>query len=137
MAKAVLKTTETGASVEKFLDGVSDAGRREDAYAVLELMQKVTRAPPKMWGSAIVGFGSRKLVYESGRELNWPYVAFSPRKRNLVLYITDGFNGYAELMARLGKHKTGKSCLYINKLADVDMKVLKELVTRSVRHLKA
>lgn len=90
-----------------------------------------------MWGSAIIGFGSRKLVYESGRELDWMNVGFSPRKANITLYIMDGFAKYEPLLARLGKHKTGKSCLYIDTLENVDVNVLKKLVEQSVQHIKS
>ena len=133
---AELKTKPTAASVEKFLAGIVDDTRRADAVAVCTLMQQVSKQAPRMWGSAIIGFGSRKLVYESGRELDWMIVGFSPRKQNTVLYIMDGFARYDELLVKLGKHKTGKSCLYINKLADVDIKVLKELLKQSVALVK-
>jgi hypothetical protein len=89
-----------------------------------------------MWGPSIIGYGDHHYVYESGREGDWFLVGFSPRKRNLVLYIMPGFAAYAELLEQLGKHKTGKSCLYINKLADVDVKVLTKLVRESVKHMK-
>lgn len=132
---AELKTTKTVASVEKFLAGVADESRRADAIAVCALMQEVSKEKPTMWGSAIVGFGSHKLVYESGRELDWMRVGFSPRKVNTVLYGL-GIGKNAELLARLGKHKTGKGCLYINRLADIDVKVLKELVKRAMKAAK-
>jgi hypothetical protein len=100
-------------------------------------MAKATRDPGTMWGSSIVGFGEYHYVYESGREGDWFLVGFSPRKRDLTLYIMPGFDAYEELLGQLGKHKTGKSCLYINKLADVDVKVLSKLVRESVSHMKA
>jgi hypothetical protein len=99
-------------------------------------MKKVTKAEPKMWGPAIVGFGEIRLKYDSGRELDWMIVGFSPRKANLTLYALGG-SEKPELMKRLGKHKTGKGCLYINKLSDVDIKVLEELVTQAVKEIKA
>ena len=133
---AELKTRETNESVEKFLNTISNETRRKDAFAVLELMKQVTTEQPKMWGTAIIGFGSRKLVYTSGRELDWMNVAFSPRKASIVLYIMNGFAEYEALLARLGKYKTGKSCLYIDKLDNIDAKVLKELVKQSVQHIK-
>ena len=134
---AELKTKKTEASVENFLASVTDEARREDAIAVCALMQQVTKEKPKMWGSTIIGFGSRKLVYESGRELDWMLVGFSPRKANTVLYLSlAGYAQHGELMAKLGKHKTGKGCLYINKLADIDLKVLKDLVKRAVQYAK-
>ncbi len=132
-----LKTRETTASVEKFLNSIVDETRRNDAFTVLALMKQVTGEEAKMWGSAIIGFGSRKLVYESGRELDWMNVGFSPRKANITLYIMDGFAKYEPLLARLGKHKTGKSCLYIDTLENVDVNVLKKLVEQSVQHIKS
>lgn len=132
-----LKTRETTASVEEFLNSIVDETRRNDAFTVLALMKKVTGEEAKMWGSAIIGFGSRKLVYESGRELDWMNVGFSPRKANITLYIMDGFAKYEPLLARLGKHKTGKSCLYIDTLENVDVNVLKKLVEQSVQHIKS
>lgn len=132
-----LKTRETTASVEKFLNSIVDETRRNDAFTVLALMKQATGEEAKMWGSAIIGFGSRKLVYESGRELDWMNVGFSPRKANITLYIMDGFAKYEPLLTRLGKHKTGKSCLYIDKLGNVDVNVLKKLVKQSVQHVKS
>ena len=131
---AELKTKPTTASVTKFLNGVSDKTRREDCFAVLEMMREVTKEEPKMWGSSIVGFGRHRYKYESGREGEWPIAAFSPRKGDLTLYFAAGFDIEPE-MERLGKYKTGKSCLYLKKLADVDPKVLKQLVTKSVKKL--
>ena len=133
---AELKTTQTGASVEKFLASIVDDTRRADAVAVCALMQQVSQQVPRMWGSAIIGFGSRRLVYESGRELDWMMIGFSPRKQNTVLYVLNGFPGQDELLAELGKHKTGKGCLYIKSLADVDRKVLKEIAKQSAAFTK-
>ena len=130
------KTKLNDASVNAFLDKVGDDQRRADCFAVADLMKKVTRQEPKMWGSAIVGFGSYLYKYASGREGDWPIVAFSPRKQNLVLYIMSCFKKCGGLMKKLGKHKTGGSCLYINKLADIDQTVLKELVKGSVAFMK-
>jgi hypothetical protein len=132
---AEVKTQKTDASVAGFLEGVPDERRREDAYAILELMQEVTGEEPVMWGTSIVGFGSYHYEYASGRKGEWPLVGFSPRKQNMTLYIMDGFDAYDSLLADLGKHKTGKSCLYMNKLEDVDKGVLRELVKRSVDHM--
>lgn len=129
---AEMKTQMNAASVDDFIAGIGDATRRADAAAVCKLMQQVSKEAPAMWGDAIIGFGSRKLIYDSGRELDWMLIGFSPRKQNTVLYIMNGFANYDALLAKLGKHKTGKSCLYIKKLADIDMKVLKELVKQSV-----
>ncbi|NJR72197.1 MAG: DUF1801 domain-containing protein [Gammaproteobacteria bacterium] len=133
---AELKTKLNEASVETFL-ACAGENRLQDCQAVLALMQKITKAPPKMWGASIVGFGSYTYKYESGREGVWPLVGFSPRKQNLTLYIMAGFDEYEALMAQLGKHKTGKSCLYINQLSDVDMKVLEKLIKASVKYMKA
>ena len=130
------KTKPTDASVADFLDEIEDEQRREDCKAVAQLMQKVTKTKPTMWGSSIVGFGTYHYKYASGQEADWPLVGFSPRKQNLVLYIASGFASYDGLMAKLGKHKTGKVCVYLNKLADVDQKVLKTLIEDSVKHTK-
>jgi hypothetical protein len=133
---AELKTKVNEASVNKFLNSVADKQKREDSYVILELMKKITKCEPKMWGSSIVGFGSYHYKYESGREGDICLIGFSPRKQNLTLYIMSGFSKYANLMKKLGKYKTGKACLYINKLDDIDMKVLKELINESVKTLK-
>lgn len=129
------KTQPTEASVREFLDGVENETRRADAKQVLELMREVTGEEPRMWGPSIVGFGAYRYRYESGREGDWFLAGFSPRKSNLVVYIMSGFPRHAELMERLGKHRTGKSCLYINRLDDVDLDVLRELVRRSAEHV--
>ncbi|MCU0485814.1 MAG: DUF1801 domain-containing protein [Anaerolineales bacterium] len=127
------KTRQNDASVSAFLDGVANERRRQDSYVVLALMEKITGLEPKMWGEAIIGFGSQHYRYESGREGDQPLVAFSPRKQSLTLYITMGFNGCQDLLDRLGKHKTSKACLYVNRLADVDLAVLEELIARSLQ----
>ena len=131
------KTKETAESVSAFLDKIADKSRREDCLAVVDIMRDVTKEEPKMWGSSIVGFGRYRYKYESGREGEWMITGFSPRKSDLTLYIMPGFEPFADLMKRLGKYKTGKSCLYIKKLADVDVDVLRELVTRSVKKMAA
>jgi len=130
------KTKKTDASVAAFLDAVADPGRREDARAVLALMKRFTGEEPKMWGPSIVGFGSYTYTYASGQTGDWPIAAFSPRKQALTLYLMPGFEKDADLMKRLGKHRTGKSCLYLNRLADVDAGVLEELVRRSVEQMR-
>ena len=130
------KTVKTGASVDEFMAGVENKRRQEDGLVLMEMMRDVTGMEPEMWGPSIIGFGSYHYRYESGREGDMPLIGFSPRKQSLSLYIMSGFDEYEELLGRLGKHKTGASCLYINKLADVDMAVLKELVTRSVEHMR-
>lgn len=131
------KTQFNDASVTAFLDAVPDERKRQDSYALLEMMRDVTGEAPRMYGDSIVGFGHYHYKYESGREGDMPVVAFSPRKQNLTLYIMSGFDGYEELRAGLGKHKVGKSCLYINKLADVDPAALREMVARSVAFMRA
>jgi len=133
---AELKTKPNKVSVEKFLKSIKDEKKREDSFKVLELMKKITKEDPIMWGPSIVGFGKYHYKYASGREGDWFLTGFSPRKQNLTLYIMSGFKRYNELMKKLGKHKTGSSCLYINKLEDIDMKVLKELIKESVKYMK-
>jgi hypothetical protein len=133
---AELKTKVNNASVDKFIKSVKDEQVRDDCYKILDMMQKATKAEPKMWGTSIVGFGSYHYKGASGREGDWMLTGFSPRKQNLTLYIMPGFEDYDSLMKNLGKHTTGKSCLYIKKLEDVDTKVLKELVTKSVKKMK-
>lgn len=130
------KTKENDASVEAFLKSVKEPARREDCYAVAKMMAEATGSPARMWGKSMVGFGSYHYVYESGREGDWFIAGFSPRKNDLTLYIMSGFAGHDELMAKLGKYKTGKSCLYIKRLDDVDLKVLKRLIKASVAHMK-
>lgn len=133
---AELKTKERKASVEKFLNNVKDDQKREDSFKILKMMKQITKAEPKMWGSSMIGFGNYHYKYASGREGDWFLAGFSPRKQYLTLYIMTDINKYKELLNKLGKHKTGKGCLYINKLDDVDVKVLKELITTSVKKLK-
>lgn len=133
---AELKTKPTDEDVAKFLEGIDDERKRADARRVLEIMREVTGEEPRMWGPSMVGFGSYHYVYESGREGDWFLTGFAPRSRSLSLYIMAGFGEYDALLARLGKHKTGKSCLYVNRLADVDEEVLRELVRRSVEHMR-
>ena len=132
---AELKTKQTDESVTEFLNGVPDEKKRQDSFAILELMTEVTGAEPRMWGDSIVGFGSYHYRYASGREGDWFVTGFSPRKQNLTLYIMAGFDNYDQLLQNLGKHKTGKSCLYIKRLEDVDLDTLRELVSQSVQHM--
>ena len=136
MAEAKNKTQLTDASVADFLNSLADEQQRADSFAVVEMMQRVTGDEPKMWGPAIIGFGMRHLVYESGREMDWMVIGFSPRKGKITLYVgiggtQDGTTNYDDLLARLGKHKTGKGCLYVNRLSDVDPTVLEQIITRS------
>ncbi len=134
---AELKTKKTEASVTKFIDAVSDPKRREECRTILGLMKAVTREEPRMWGASIVGFGSYRYKYESGREGEWLLTGFSPRKQNLTLYLMDGVESHPELAGRLGKFTTGRSCLYLKRLEDVDLTVLKKLVAASVKGVKA
>ncbi len=133
---AALKTARTSDSVPAFLDAVVHDDRRTDCYAVLELMRDVTGEEPAMWGPGIVGFGSYHYKYDSGREGDWFLTGFSPRKQELTLYIMSGFERYDEVMARLGKFRTGKSCLYIKRLSDVDTEALRTLIEASIEHLR-
>ncbi len=137
---AALKTTKTQASVKDFLAAIEDQQKRQDCQRVDRLMSKITGSKAAMWGSSIVGYGSYHYVYASGQEGDWPICGFSPRKQNLVLYIMPGFgSGFerqAELMEQLGKFKTGKSCLYLKKLDDVDQEVLAELIRESVQYMR-
>lgn len=132
---AELKTQRNDGDVDAFLAGVENDTRREDARAVRRIMAEVTGDDGSMWGDSIVGFGTHNYRYASGREGEWFQVGFSPRKQNLVLYVMDGFEERAKLLRELGKHKTGKSCLYVNRLSDVDTHVLRQLVEASVAHI--
>lgn len=132
---AEVKTRPTDRSVEAFLEGIEDEKKRRDSYTVLALMKQVTQLEPVMWGDSIIGFGSYHYRYASGREGDSPLTGFSPRKRDMTLYIMSGFDRYEALLAELGKHKTGKACLYIRKIEDIDLGVLKELVRQSVEHM--
>ena len=132
---AELKTKKNESSVTKFLDGVKDEKKRQDSYTILKLMKQITKAEPKMWGTSIIGFGSYHYKYASGREGDWFVTGFSQRKQNLTLYIMSGISKYPDLLKKLGKFKTGKGCLYINKIEDIDIKTLKELIKQSVGYL--
>jgi hypothetical protein len=132
---AELKTTRGEGSVAEFLSAVADPRRRADAEAACALMTEATGAEPAMWGTSIVGFGAYHYRYASGREGDWPAVGLSPRKQALTIYLSAGFDAYEELLGRLGPHSTGKSCLYVKRLADVDQGVLRELVAAGFRHL--
>jgi len=132
---AELKTKPNDRSVAGFLKSIPDAQKREDSIALVKLLQEVTRKEPKMWGSSIVGFGSYHYKYASGHEGDSCIVGFSPRKQNLTLYIMPGFGESAELLKKLGKHKTSQACLYIKRLEDVDLPTLKKLVQQSVKRM--
>ena len=131
-----LKTKVNNASVKKFLESVKDEQKRTDSFKVLAMMKKITKEKPKMWGPSIVGFGKYHYKYASGHEGDMCITGFSPRKNALTIYILPGLLKYDLLMKRLGRHKTGVSCLYIKKLEDVDLKVLKELISESVKYMK-
>ena len=130
MAEA--KTRPTKASVTAFLAAIPDERRRKEGQAVAKLLREVTGEKPVLWGPNIVGFGTYVHEYADGREGEWPIVGFSPRKSELVVYVMPGFERYADLLSRLGRHRTGKSCLYLRNLAEVDLAVLREIVVRSV-----
>lgn len=132
---AELKTRKTKASVDAFLNKVDDEQRRKDCQTVLKLMKQATGEEPKMWGASMVGFGLYRYRYASGHEGEWPIIGFSPRKNDLTLYIMPGFEKFESLMAKLGKYKTGKSCLYIKKLDDIELPVLKKLIVKSVEKM--
>ena len=131
-----LKTKPTNKSVDQFLKEVENPTKREDSFKILELMKESTKEKPVMWGDSIVGFGTYHYKYASDREGDWFLVGFSPRKHSLFIYLMNGFEKYQNLLKNLGKHKMGKSCLYINKLRDVDVQILRELIIKSVKHLK-
>jgi hypothetical protein len=136
-SKAENKTKPTSVNVDEFIANVENDTRRQDSLRVMEMMRQITGEEPKMWGPSIIGFGQYHYKYDSGHEGDMAIVGFSPRKANLVVYIMPGYVDYSEKLARLGKHKIGKSCLYINKLADIDESVLKELITESVAYMRA
>ena len=131
------KTKPTKVSVAAFIDALTDQTSRADAKALVKLMQSATGEKPKMWGPSIIGFGSYHYTYESGREGDAPLIGFSPRKAATVLYGATGCGDSEALLAKLGKHSTGKGCLYIKKLADVDHKVLEDMVVKSVAAKRA
>jgi hypothetical protein len=134
---AELKTKQNAASVEKFLAKVTPESKRKDALVILELMKKVTKEEPRMWGTSIIGFGSYHYKYASGHEGDSFLTGFSPRKQNLTLYIMPGFDAYDDLLSKLGKHKTGKSCLYLNSLEDIDLPTLQKLIQQAVAAMKS
>jgi hypothetical protein len=133
---AEMKTRPTSRSVTDFINGIEDPRRRGECRTVMKIMREVTGKRPKMWGPSIVGYGRHHYRYESGREGEWFLAGFSPRKQALTLYIMSGFRKHPDLMKRLGKYKTGSSCLYIKSLEDVDVKVLKQLVRESAKYVE-
>lgn len=132
---AELKTKPTTASVKHFINQLPDEERRADCFAIAKMMEEITGSKPKMWGPSIVGFGSYHYKYASGREGDWPVTGFSPRKKDLTLYLMMGFEKYPDLMKQLGKHSTSKSCLYIKRLSDIHLPTLKKLIKQSVKQL--
>ena len=128
------KTVANDNDVTAFLNAVEPEAKRKDSFVIMNLMEEVTGEQPTMWGPSIVGFGSYHYRYETGREGDMPLVGFSPRKQALTLYITTGFDAYGDLLGKLGKYKMGKGCLYIKKTEDVDLDVLRELVTQSAEY---
>ena len=129
---AELKTQKTEIPVDTFINTIPDEQKRKDAFTIRKLMEKATKAKGKMWGASIIGFGDRRLKYESGRELDWFVMGFSPRKQNISLYISGAVEKQQALLKKLGKYKTGKGCLYINKLAEIDMTVLDEIIHKGL-----
>ncbi|MDH3660425.1 MAG: DUF1801 domain-containing protein [Alphaproteobacteria bacterium] len=137
MSKVTLKTAPTTVEPAAFIDAVPSPTRRNDAKTLLDLFGRVTGLEPVMWGPSIVGYGRYRYTYESGREGEFLMTGFSPRKANLVIYIMPGYRDLSAVLARLGKHRTGKACLYINKLADIDLDVLAVMIEDGVAHLKS
>jgi hypothetical protein len=129
---AELKTKKTELSIDSFLKTISEPQKQKDAFELCKLMEKATKAKGKMWGASIIGFGDKVLKYDSGRELDWFVIGFSPRKQNFTLYISGAVDKQQSLLKKLGKHKTGKGCLYINNLAEIDVAVLKEIIDKGV-----
>jgi|SRR5438105_2540066 len=131
------KTQQTTASVESFLNRIEDESRRQDCFRVLEIMKAATKSEPAMWGTSIVGFGRYNYKPESGSKGEWFLVGFAPRKQDLTLYLMTGAYRYPELLKKLGKHKTGRACLYIKKLDDVHLPTLKQLIKQSIADVRA
>lgn len=132
---AELKTKRTAVAPDDFINLIKDEQIRADCKTIAGMMEKATRAKPKMWGPSIVGFGNRRYRYPDGREMDWMLIAFSPRKQNITIYVSPDFENYDTLLTRLGKHSCGKSCLYIKRLADVDLPTLQKIISGSVRHV--
>ena len=137
MTKAENKTQATVAHVEDFVTGIADENQRADARSLIAMMTRLSGEPATMWGPSIIGFGRYRYRYNSGREGEMCRIGFSPRKGQTVLYLIDGFKGHAELMAKLGKHKTGKSCLYVKRLSDIDLVVLEDMCRSSLAYMAA
>jgi hypothetical protein len=126
------KTQKTNRSVDEFLNGISDESRRSDCRTLITMMRESTGSDPKLWGDTIIGFGDVQYKYESGREGDWFRIGFALRRQNITIYLSYGFEQDAQLMSKLGKYKTGKACLYINKLSDIDINILKTLISKSL-----
>jgi hypothetical protein len=137
MTKAENKTQATVTRVEDFVTGIADENQRADARSLIAMMTRLSGEPATMWGPSIIGFGRYRYRYDSGREGEMCRIGFSPRKGQTVLYLIDGFEGHAELMAKLGKHKTGKSCLYVKRLSDIDLVVLEDMCRSSLAYMAA
>lgn len=135
MSKAQNKTTETAASVDDFLNSVKDEKKRANAFKIKSIMEDITGEPSKMWGGSIIGYGTYHYKYDSGREGDFLKTGFSPRAQSLTLYIMPGFDRYEEKISQLGKYKIGKSCLYIKRLEDIDLNVLKDLISSSYQYM--
>lgn len=137
MTKAENKTQATVTRVEDFITGIADENQRADARSLIAMMMRLSGEPATMWGPSIIGFGRYRYRYDSGREGEMCRIGFSPRKGQTVLYLIDGFEGHAELMAKLGKHKTGKSCLYVKRLSDINLVVLEDMCRSSLAYMAA
>ena len=133
MAKYELKTKKNDGDVIAFLNSVADENKRNESFIILEMMMKITKTEPKMWGSSIIGFGEYHYKYASGQEGDWFRIGLSPRKQNITIYLICGQNSNKDLLKKLGKFKSGKSCLYINKLEDINLSILKKLITNSYK----
>lgn len=133
---AELKTKPNDASVIDFLDTIEDETKRDDSYEIMNMMQEVTGDQPKMWGGAIIGYGTYHYKYASGREGDWMKIGFSPRKQNISIYLMAGVEQHPELLEKVGKYKNGKSCFYIKKLDDVDRDILRQLMVASLKRIE-
>ena len=131
-----LKTTQNEDSVDEFLKSIEDPEKQKTSLQILDIIKEISGKEPKMWGDSIIGFGKYHYKYATGREGDWMRIAFSPRKQNFSIYIMDGFDNHSELMEKLGKYKTGRSCLYIKKLQDIDINILKELMKKSLLNME-
>jgi len=134
---AELKTKPNDGSVLDFLAKIEDESKRDDCYEIMNMMEEVSKDQPKMWGTSIIGYGTYRYKYASGREGEWMRIGFSPRKQNLTLYLMAGVERNEEILSRIGKYKNGKSCFYIKKLDDIDRDVLRELMVASLEHVEA